>query len=201
MRLHAQTAMIENGFVHIPESVPWLAEYPHEISLFPKPRHSHSGSGGPRVPQPPSSHAVPGSSGLPSRRYRTDQRAVLYHACWLRIHSRSAARDRELLGLVILTQLQISVDQIVERVDTVFGSAAVLLRLLCGGIGIDRVLPLSERDVGAKARGCRAARWSRRPHSNAYRIDLAGDSLVEDAPSRPSVRPIKVAGKPSCSVT
>jgi hypothetical protein len=26
MRLHAQTAMIENGFVHIPETAPWLAE-------------------------------------------------------------------------------------------------------------------------------------------------------------------------------
>ena len=27
MRLHAQTALIENGFVHIPETAPWLAEY------------------------------------------------------------------------------------------------------------------------------------------------------------------------------
>jgi predicted phage terminase large subunit-like protein len=26
MRLHAQTGMIENGFVHIPETAPWLAE-------------------------------------------------------------------------------------------------------------------------------------------------------------------------------
>ena len=39
MRLHAQTAMIENGFVHIPESVPWLAEYLHEMSVFPKGKH------------------------------------------------------------------------------------------------------------------------------------------------------------------
>ena len=31
MRLHAQTAMIENGFVQIPETAPWLAEYLHEI--------------------------------------------------------------------------------------------------------------------------------------------------------------------------
>ena len=30
MRMHAQTAMIENGFVHIPETAPWLAEYLHE---------------------------------------------------------------------------------------------------------------------------------------------------------------------------
>src|SRR5271156_2106969 len=33
MRMHAQTAMIENGFVHIPESAPWLAEYLHEMLL------------------------------------------------------------------------------------------------------------------------------------------------------------------------
>src|SRR5438105_7424046 len=39
MRLHAQTAMIENGFVHIPETAPWLAEYLHEVTLFPKGRH------------------------------------------------------------------------------------------------------------------------------------------------------------------
>jgi predicted phage terminase large subunit-like protein len=39
MRLHAQTAMIENGFVHIPETAPWLAEYLHEISVFPKGKH------------------------------------------------------------------------------------------------------------------------------------------------------------------
>jgi hypothetical protein len=29
MRLHAQTAMIENGFVWIPKTAPWLAEYLH----------------------------------------------------------------------------------------------------------------------------------------------------------------------------
>ena len=39
MRLHAQTAMIENGFVHLPETAPWLAEYLHEVTLFPKGRH------------------------------------------------------------------------------------------------------------------------------------------------------------------
>ena len=39
MRLHAQTAMIENGFVQIPETAPWLAEYLHEISVFPKGKH------------------------------------------------------------------------------------------------------------------------------------------------------------------
>src|SRR5439155_23149467 len=39
MRLHAQTGMIENGFVHIPETAPWLAEYLHEMSVFPKGKH------------------------------------------------------------------------------------------------------------------------------------------------------------------
>ena len=39
MRLHAQTAMIENGFVHIPESAPWLAEYLHELTVFPNGKH------------------------------------------------------------------------------------------------------------------------------------------------------------------
>jgi phage terminase large subunit-like protein len=28
------TALIENGFVHIPEDAPWLAEYLHEMTVF-----------------------------------------------------------------------------------------------------------------------------------------------------------------------
>jgi predicted phage terminase large subunit-like protein len=39
MRLNAQTAAIENGFVHIPETAPWLAEYLHEMTVFPKGKH------------------------------------------------------------------------------------------------------------------------------------------------------------------
>ena len=38
MRMHAQTAAIENGFVHLPQAAPWLAEYPHELALFPNGR-------------------------------------------------------------------------------------------------------------------------------------------------------------------
>ena len=38
MRMHAQTAMIENGFVHLP-SAPWLAQYLHEITTLPNGRH------------------------------------------------------------------------------------------------------------------------------------------------------------------
>src|SRR6266566_5795973 len=39
MRLNAQTAMIENGFVYIPEAAPWLAEYLHEMTTFPNGKH------------------------------------------------------------------------------------------------------------------------------------------------------------------
>jgi hypothetical protein len=39
MRLHAQTALIENGFVYIPEAAPWLAEYLHEMAVFPNGKH------------------------------------------------------------------------------------------------------------------------------------------------------------------
>ena len=39
MRLHAQTALIENGFVRIPEDASWLAEYLHEITVFPNGKH------------------------------------------------------------------------------------------------------------------------------------------------------------------
>jgi predicted phage terminase large subunit-like protein len=39
MRLHAQTATIENGFVHIPREAHWLADYLHEMTVFPNGRH------------------------------------------------------------------------------------------------------------------------------------------------------------------
>jgi predicted phage terminase large subunit-like protein len=39
MRMHAQTAMIENGFVRVPEAAPWLAQYLHEMTVFPHGRH------------------------------------------------------------------------------------------------------------------------------------------------------------------
>jgi predicted phage terminase large subunit-like protein len=39
MRLHAQTGMIDNGFVHIPEDAAWLTEYLHEMTVFPKGKH------------------------------------------------------------------------------------------------------------------------------------------------------------------
>ena len=39
MRMHAQTAMIENGFVHLPKEAAWLAEYLHKLTVFPKGKH------------------------------------------------------------------------------------------------------------------------------------------------------------------
>jgi predicted phage terminase large subunit-like protein len=39
MRMHAQTATIENGFVHLPDAAPWLAEYLHELTVFPNGKH------------------------------------------------------------------------------------------------------------------------------------------------------------------
>src|SRR5262249_31559054 len=43
MRMHAQTAMIENGLVRLPETAPWLAQYLHELTAFPKGRHDDQG--------------------------------------------------------------------------------------------------------------------------------------------------------------
>ena len=35
MRLHTRSAMIENGFGHLPTAASWLAAYLHEITTFP----------------------------------------------------------------------------------------------------------------------------------------------------------------------
>jgi hypothetical protein len=39
MRLHAQTATIENGFVYLPQDAHWLAEYLHELTTFPNAKY------------------------------------------------------------------------------------------------------------------------------------------------------------------
>jgi predicted phage terminase large subunit-like protein len=39
MRLHAKIAMIENGFVHLPGSASWLAQYLPELTSLPNGRH------------------------------------------------------------------------------------------------------------------------------------------------------------------
>ena len=39
MRLHAQTATIESGTVHLPREAPWLADYLHELTTFPNAKH------------------------------------------------------------------------------------------------------------------------------------------------------------------
>jgi predicted phage terminase large subunit-like protein len=38
MRMHSVTSTIENGFVHLPDDAPWLAEYLHELVIFPNGR-------------------------------------------------------------------------------------------------------------------------------------------------------------------
>jgi len=35
VRLHSVTSTIENGFAYIPEKAPWMAEYVHEMVVFP----------------------------------------------------------------------------------------------------------------------------------------------------------------------
>ena len=39
MRLYAQTATMENGFVYLPRDAPWLADYVHEITIFPNSKY------------------------------------------------------------------------------------------------------------------------------------------------------------------
>ena len=39
MRLHAQTALVENGHVHLPKSAPWLGDYVSELLSFPGARY------------------------------------------------------------------------------------------------------------------------------------------------------------------
>jgi predicted phage terminase large subunit-like protein len=36
MRMHSVTSTIENGFVYIPDKAPWLPEFLHELSAFPR---------------------------------------------------------------------------------------------------------------------------------------------------------------------
>lgn len=39
MRLYSVCSTIENGFVHLPDKAPWLAEYLHELTTFPKSKY------------------------------------------------------------------------------------------------------------------------------------------------------------------
>jgi predicted phage terminase large subunit-like protein len=40
MRLHAQTGVIENGFVYLPRRAAWLADFVDEVTTFPASKHS-----------------------------------------------------------------------------------------------------------------------------------------------------------------
>jgi hypothetical protein len=39
IRMHARTAMIDNGFVYLPKEAAWLAAYLHELTALPKGKH------------------------------------------------------------------------------------------------------------------------------------------------------------------
>jgi len=39
MRLHAQTATIENGFLFLPKEASWLADFVRELTSFPGSKH------------------------------------------------------------------------------------------------------------------------------------------------------------------
>jgi predicted phage terminase large subunit-like protein len=39
MRMHAQTAAIENGFVYVPLEAHWLPAYTHELTTFPRSKY------------------------------------------------------------------------------------------------------------------------------------------------------------------
>jgi len=40
MRMNAQTAHVENGFVYLPREAPWLPDLEHELTMFPKGRYA-----------------------------------------------------------------------------------------------------------------------------------------------------------------
>ena len=92
MRMHAQTAMIENGFVRVPDAAPWLAPYLHELTVFPNGKHDDqvdTSLGRPRRCSTGSSEAAapaptPGSSsftGSAPRRFAEGRRRALRRAC------------------------------------------------------------------------------------------------------------------------
>jgi predicted phage terminase large subunit-like protein len=65
MRLHAQTATIENGFVYLPRQAPWLAEYLHELTTFPNARYDDQADSTSQAlawinqaPPPPHNHRI-----------------------------------------------------------------------------------------------------------------------------------------------
>ena len=99
MRMHAQTAMIENGFVRVPDSAPWLASHLQGLTVSPtastaimwtRPRSCSTGSSE-ALAQPP----TPGSSnstGGAQRSSAAGRRPALRCACAPRAVSRMSSR-------------------------------------------------------------------------------------------------------------
>jgi len=86
MRMHAQTAMIENGFAHLPDAAPWLAQYLHEITSFlngrhdtrsTRPRKCSTGSSAAAAPAP-----TPGSSNITGSTTRGSAKDRGHRAAW-----------------------------------------------------------------------------------------------------------------------
>jgi hypothetical protein len=69
-RGHAQTATIENRFVHLPSEASWLADYLHEITTFPNAKYDDQADSTSQalawIKQAPPEHAV-------SRYYRCQE--------------------------------------------------------------------------------------------------------------------------------
>jgi predicted phage terminase large subunit-like protein len=97
MRMHAQTAMIENGFVRVPDAAPWLKQYLHELTVFPNGKHDDqvdstrrcsTGSNDPTAPPP-----TPGSSSFTGSAPRNSEGrcCVLRRACAAHAASRACS--------------------------------------------------------------------------------------------------------------
>ena len=82
--MHAQTAMIENGFVHLPREAGWRAEYLHELTVFPGGKYDDQvDSTGSRVPaaSPAASISITRSSPR-TRRPRGPSRYRRWRSGW-----------------------------------------------------------------------------------------------------------------------
>ena len=112
MRMHAQTAMIENGFVRVPDAAPWLAPYLHELTAFPngkhddqvppdtsfrgRPRRCSTGSSAAAAPAP-----TPGSSsftGSAQRRFAEGRRRAVRYGCAPHAGSRACSCSQACAG-------------------------------------------------------------------------------------------------------
>lgn len=74
MRMNAQTAMIENGFVYLPTEAHWLDEYLHEMTAFPNAKHDDQVDSTAQALQWVKATPEPGILGFYRMRYEEEQR-------------------------------------------------------------------------------------------------------------------------------